>query len=244
MGKFHIFDVEVAQQFGIVEAILLYNISHWIEKNKANGKHFHDGEYWTYNSRDAFLKLFPYMSDWQVRAALKNLVDNNILLIGNYNKMPYDRTKWYALTESGKAICENHNFDWRNFDIPLEEFNQSIGEIHQPIPDNIPNNKTDKNTDIVIGADKPQHQPSTRFYVPAVEDIAAYCEERNNGIDAEKFFDYYERQGWRLSNNKPMKDWRAAIRTWERNERSRQSIAADEKKPKGRQAANETEGTY
>lgn len=100
--------------------------------------------------------------------------------------------------------------------------------------------------DIDVCADKPRHQPSTRFYVPAVEDIAAYCEERNNGIDAEKFFDYYERQGWRLSNNKPMKDWQAAVRTWERNERSRAN-AAEDSKSKGRQVAADIEkegGTY
>ncbi len=51
---------------------------------------------------------------------------------------------------------------------------------------------------------------------PKSEDIKAYCSERQNGINAEQFFDYYESRGWMIGKNK-MKDWKAAIRTWERN---------------------------
>lgn len=51
---------------------------------------------------------------------------------------------------------------------------------------------------------------------PKIEDIKTFCSERRNGIDAEKFFDYYESRGWMIGKNK-MKDWRAAVRTWERN---------------------------
>ena len=55
----------------------------------------------------------------------------------------------------------------------------------------------------------------TRFKKPTVEEIAEYCRERNNGIDAQRFFDYYEAKGWLIGKTK-MKDWRAAVRTWER----------------------------
>jgi len=91
-------------------------------------------------------------------------------------------------------------------------------------------------------------QPPTRFFVPTVEQIQAYCSERNNGIDAERFFDYYSRQGWRLSNNKPMKDWQAAVRTWERNNNKREAQAVDTEVSKGRNLTaaeiDEMEGTY
>jgi hypothetical protein len=63
-----------------------------------------------------------------------------------------------------------------------------------------------------------KHQPkpkTTRFVKPTVEEIAAYCEERNNGINAEYFFDSYEGKGW-LIGKTPMKDWKAAVRTWEK----------------------------
>lgn len=51
---------------------------------------------------------------------------------------------------------------------------------------------------------------------PTVEEIKAYCKERKNNIDAEQFFDYYTSNGWMVGKVK-MKDWQAAIRTWERN---------------------------
>lgn len=54
------------------------------------------------------------------------------------------------------------------------------------------------------------------FVKPSFDDVAAYCTERANGIDPGAFMDYYEANGWMIGKNK-MKDWRAAIRTWERN---------------------------
>jgi len=60
---------------------------------------------------------------------------------------------------------------------------------------------------------------TTRFVKPTVEEIAAYCAERGNGIDAQRFFDNYEANGWRRGNT-PIKDWKACVRTWERNDRS------------------------
>lgn len=55
-----------------------------------------------------------------------------------------------------------------------------------------------------------------RFVKPTVEEIESYCKERNNNIDPQYFFDYYERNGWKVNKN-PMKDWKACIRTWEKN---------------------------
>ena len=55
-----------------------------------------------------------------------------------------------------------------------------------------------------------------RFVKPGVEEVRAYCLERRNRVDAQKFVDYYESNGWRVGRN-PMKDWKAAVRTWERN---------------------------
>ena len=56
----------------------------------------------------------------------------------------------------------------------------------------------------------------TRFVKPTVEEIEAYCKERNNNVDAAHFFDHYEGQGWKVGKN-PMKDWKAVVRTWEKN---------------------------
>jgi len=52
---------------------------------------------------------------------------------------------------------------------------------------------------------------------PTVTEVTAYCAERNNGIDAEHFVDYYQTRGWILNKGVKMKDWHGAIRTWEKN---------------------------
>ena len=56
-----------------------------------------------------------------------------------------------------------------------------------------------------------------RFRPPTVEEVEAYCFERNNKVDAERFVDFYASNGWRVGKN-PMKDWKAAVRNWERKD--------------------------
>ena len=72
--------------------------------------------------------------------------------------------------------------------------------------------------------EKSKSEKAKRFTPPTLEEVIAYCNERNNNIDANHFIDYYTSNGWLVGKNK-MKDWKAAIRTWERNgySQSRQS---------------------
>jgi hypothetical protein len=59
---------------------------------------------------------------------------------------------------------------------------------------------------------------ATDFVKPTLEEIKAYCEERNNGIDPNEFLDHYDRNHWTYGkDNKPVKDWKACVRIWERN---------------------------
>lgn len=55
-----------------------------------------------------------------------------------------------------------------------------------------------------------------RFTTPTLEEVKAYCDERKNGVDPQRFIDYYSSNGWKVGKN-PMKDWKAAVRTWEKN---------------------------
>ena len=64
-----------------------------------------------------------------------------------------------------------------------------------------------------IPANNPKRK---RFVKPTVEEVRQYCIERNNNVNAEQFFDYYESNGWKVGKN-AMKDWKACVRTWERN---------------------------
>ena len=67
---------------------------------------------------------------------------------------------------------------------------------------------------------------SKRFVPPTPEEVNAYCKQRQNGIDGSEFCDFYTSKGWKVGKN-PMKDWRAAVRTWER---SRKQTAPQERK--------------
>jgi len=58
-----------------------------------------------------------------------------------------------------------------------------------------------------------------KFIKPTLEEVSAYCQERSNGIDPQAFIDFYEAKGWRIGKE-PMRDWQAAIRTWERRQMS------------------------
>lgn len=59
---------------------------------------------------------------------------------------------------------------------------------------------------------------SKRFVKPTVEEVRAYCKARQSCIDADYFFDYYEANGWKVGGKGAMKDWKAAVRNWERRE--------------------------
>lgn len=131
----HNFNVDVATQYGLVEAILLNNIYFWVEHNKANCTHFYDGEYWTYNSIKAFLTLFPYLTNKKIRNALDHLEEENIIKSGNYNKSTYDRTKWYTITKKGYSILPKGQMD-------LYEKANGNSQKGEPIPDINTNIKT------------------------------------------------------------------------------------------------------
>lgn len=136
----HSFDIRLAKALGVNEAIIINNFHFWIEKNRANGKHFYNGHTWTYNSAKAMSELFPYFNERQIKYVLKKLSESNILLKGNYNQSPWDKTCWYAL----------------NYDNPLISFLKP--KIEQDCPVHLPNSfsrldkivlcHTDINTDI------------------------------------------------------------------------------------------------
>jgi hypothetical protein len=65
-----------------------------------------------------------------------------------------------------------------------------------------------------------------RFVKPTIEEISLYCRERQNTISAENFFNFYESKGWRVGNQ-PMKDWKAAVRNWERSYTAKPATKTD-----------------
>lgn len=84
---------------------------------------------------------------------------------------------------------------------------------------NLPNVNDNDNDNVnvgVIGDESPQQRISTnKFIKPSVQEVQEYCRSKGYNVDADRFVDYYESIGWKIGKN-PMKDWKAAVRTWER----------------------------
>lgn len=146
----HSFNIQIAIEYGVHAAIILNNIYFWVEKNKANSKNFYDGYYWTYNSKSAFSKLFPYMTPRQIEYALKKLIDANIVLTGNYNSDQRDRTLWYTITDLGYSKLGTYNSNnetnetheknfvkciSQNCGMEQTELFNGTNKIVQPLPD-------------------------------------------------------------------------------------------------------------
>lgn len=84
-----------------------------------------------------------------------------------------------------------------------------------------------------IKQDKQSIKLRKHFTPPTVEDVEAYCRERGNGVDAQRFVDFYASKGWKVGNA-GMKDWHAAVRNWERRDNKRDEVNGEhEQRPFG-----------
>ena len=134
-----------------------------------------------------------YLAEWcnttkrSVQTALKSLLD-----------------KGYILKEDRYI----NNVKFVEYFVGIEKI--SMGGIEKISTNNIDINNIDNYINNM--------RPAKKSAKPTIEDIKAYCIERRNKVDPEKFFDYYEANGWvQGKSGKPVRDWRACIRTWERN---------------------------
>ena len=128
------------------------------------------------------------------------------------------------LIECGYLYIQN--FDGRKRELKSRVSNferQSLKKCNadiQNLKESNTNNNTDNNTvsnNIGGNNNTPKTEKKERFKAPTVEEVQEYCTERGNNIDAQHFIDYYSARGWMLGKNH-IKDWKACIRTWERND--------------------------
>ncbi len=134
----HHFKVEEAIKWGVEKAIILNNLRFWLEKNRANRTNVHEyvgkNHYWTYNSGAAFSRLFPYMKERTIRAYLKELEEESVIISGEFNKNKYDRTKWYSMPEY--AVKRNEEAEViQESVIPSAISANGPSENSRPIPD-------------------------------------------------------------------------------------------------------------
>lgn len=114
--------------------------------------------------------------------------------------------------------------------VDSEIANESQTNRKRVATNNNDNNVTSINNKEIIEAEKNQKiqeelpTDSKEFIPPTLEQVSDYCKQRNNTIDPEAFIDYYQLNDWFVGKNKnkqKMKDWKASVRTWERNDKKK-----------------------
>ena len=160
------FNTDIAKIVGTDSAIIYSNIEYWVEHNRLNEKHFYDGNYWTYNSIEAFKKYFDYLTISQIKTCINKLEKHNLIEIGNYNKLGYDRTKWYSIP------LNSTNGEFSQMD--LSNMENGLAKNDQPIPYYKPDiKKEEKNgtSEDVCKVAEESVQKLTDAYIKKIDEI-------------------------------------------------------------------------
>lgn len=121
----------LASRIGLNEAIFLQQIHYWLNRSK----HFYDERNWVYNSVAEWVKQFPFWSENTIRRIVKNLEDEQLLVIGNYNRAKFDKTKWYSINYEKLRLLESTN------DVPnlgrrsTQNGQMDVPNLGKPIPE-------------------------------------------------------------------------------------------------------------
>ena len=156
-----------------------------------------NGEKGCYASNE-HLAEFCQCSKTKVSTAIKKLIDCGYIYVQNFDGRKRELKSRLS------------NFERQNDKKCKAEY-QILKESNI---DNNTNNNTVSNN---IGGNNNTPKKKEKFKAPTVEEVKEYCTERGNNIDAQHFIDYYSARGWMLGKNH-IKDWKACIRTWERND--------------------------
>lgn len=172
-------------------------------------------------SENGLCSILPKDGQSSIRSGIKELKESG------YLKQDQQRDNTGKLTGviwtiSDKPRLENPHFENPSVVNPNLE-NQPLlnNNIYNT---NKTNTKEEKNKERVYDR---KRSTRSRSSLPTIEEITAYCRERRNTVDPESFFDYYEARGWKYGQGKPIVDWKAAVRTWEKREREREEQKND-----------------
>ena len=173
---------------------------------------FADDDGFVNNPKSIIRQIGASEDDIKVLLAKRFLIafESGVIVIKHWrinNYLRNDRYHETAYIDEKKLLSIDENGAYTDSGIPMVD--------QRYTKDSIGKDSIDKNS---ISADKPQKDTPIRKQIPpTVEMVRAYCLERGNNVDAEKFFDFYESKNWYVGKNK-MKDWQAAVRTWEKQD--------------------------
>ena len=203
----HCFNVELATRLGLPEAILLQHFYYWHQHNQHLPEMNREGRIWFFRSVAEIREVFPYLSDGNIRTAIRHLCEAGLIVKGDYSSASMNKATWYSLLDSAIRL-----FDLSDLANPFSDSQNGFSDSDKCIDNRKDDRKNNRTNNTPI---------SPRFLKPTLEEVAAYCRERGNGIDPQQFIDHYTSNGWKVGNA-PMKDWRAAVRTWEARRKAEQ----------------------
>ena len=131
-----------------------------------------------------------------------------------YGKSVVTISKWVSELVANGYVSTYYTYKGGTKEIDRRYIRILKGGIKENLKRGIKENFKDS---ISLSKDKHINNKGASFKKPEVNDIKEYCLWRNNGIDAETFFDFYESKNWLIGKNK-MKDWKACVRTWEKRQ--------------------------
>jgi len=131
-----------------------------------------------------------------------------------YGKSVVTISKWVSELVANGYVSTYYTYKGGTKEIDRRYIRIIKGGIKENLKRGIKENFKDS---ISLSKDKHINNKGASFKKPEVNDIKEYCLERNNGIDSETFFDFYESKDWLVGKNK-MKNWKACIRTWEKRQ--------------------------
>ena len=131
-----------------------------------------------------------------------------------YGKSTVTISKWVSELVASGYISTYYTYKGGTKEIDRRYIRILKGGIKENLKGGIKENFKDS---ISLSKDKHINNKGASFKKPTVNDIKEYCLWRNNGIDSETFFDFYESKNWLIGKNK-MKDWKACVRTWEKRQ--------------------------
>ena len=151
-------------------------------------------------------RLFPLkdIKTAQIEDALKALVSADLIVLYDVDGKPYLQMKTWEKHQQVRAKKSK-------YPSPDEGTCNQLISNDSKCPRNPIQYESNPNTNANA------NETAKRFTPPTVEEVDAYCRERNNGINAQHFVDYYTQGNWILKNGRKMSDWKAAVRTWEGN---------------------------
>ena len=144
---------------------------------------------------------------------LMDVMDDGTFYMNEVNKMVGYETAWAEkkrLYRANQKMLEQTTTSYDETEIGHSE------DIVPPLSDKSKSKSKSKSIELDIKKESKPKKEEKRFVKPTVEEVEEYCKTRSNGIDARRFVDHYDAVGWKVGRN-PMKDWKAAVRTWERN---------------------------